>query len=71
MPTLPPPLVNLELIWGADAIARELGISVRETFYLLSTKRIPAKKVGRRWCASRRGLRKHFAEVLTSEDATA
>lgn len=65
------PSADLELIWGADAIARELGISTRECFYLMKEKRIPAKKVGRRWCSSRRGLREHFADVLVADDAAA
>lgn len=53
----------LDLIWGADAIAIELGRTRRATFHLLENGEIPAKKVGGRWVASRDALRKHFEGV--------
>ncbi|MER9087485.1 DNA-binding protein [Mesorhizobium sp. LNJC405B00] len=43
---------TMALIWGAEAIARELGTNRRRAFHLLETDQIPAKKsrrtVGRR-----------------------
>ena len=49
-----------DLLFGANAIASELGIDVRRAFYLLEHKLIPANKLGRTWTASRRKLREHF-----------
>jgi len=54
---------SVDILWGAAAIAAEIGLNVRQCFYLLETGKIPAKKVGRKWCASRRGLRNHFASI--------
>lgn len=44
---------NLNLIWGAEAIAAELGVSTRRAFHLLETSSIPARKVGGRWVIER------------------
>jgi len=60
---------GLDLIWGATAIASEINRPVRTTFYLLETEQLPARRVGGRWCASRRGLRQHFANLLGGEAA--
>lgn len=46
-----------DLCWGAEEIAKEIGRTRQATFHLLSSGEIPAKKVGGRWCASRRKLR--------------
>lgn len=66
----PPPLGHNEpptsetlaedLLIGAEAIAAELGISMRKAFYWLERSLIPARKTGRTWVASRRRLRQHF-----------
>jgi hypothetical protein len=45
-----------DLVWGASAIAKVIGRSERSTFHLLSNELLPAKRVGGRWCASRRKL---------------
>ena len=42
-----------DLVWGAIAIAATLNINKRQAFFLLEKKRIPARKIGGRWCASR------------------
>jgi hypothetical protein len=66
MPTLQKDVetnTDLDLIWGAEAIGAEIGLNTRQAFWLLENGQIPARKVGRRWCASRTGLRKHFADV--------
>lgn len=52
---------GLGLIWGAEAIAVEIGRTRRQTFHLLETGAIPARRVGGRWCASRAALEAHFA----------
>lgn len=51
---------NLNLVWGAEAIAKEIGQGVRRTFYLLETGALPARKVGGRWVTDRQQLRDFF-----------
>lgn len=48
---------ELNFIWGAGAIAREICRPVRATFHLLENGEIPAQKVGGRWVADRQILR--------------
>jgi len=55
---------HLDILWGAEAIAKEIGVNRRQCFYLLDTGKIPAARIGKRWCASRHGLRAHFAAIL-------
>jgi hypothetical protein len=45
-----------DVLWGAEAIADAIGQSTRQTFYMLERGMIPAKKIGKKWCASRRAL---------------
>ena len=47
-----------DLVWGVGALSKEIGRTERQTFYLLENGRLPARKVGGRWCASRAGLRR-------------
>lgn len=52
---------TLDLIWGAEAIAKALNLkSRRQAFVLLEQGAIPAKKVGKSWVASRAELKRHF-----------
>ena len=60
---------NLDLIWGASAIAVVIGTDVRSAFYMLERGMIPAQKIGRQWCASRSALAQHFAAALTGKAA--
>ena len=61
-PTPPPPADSLasDLIWGAEAIARELGVGPRRVFHYLQRGSIPARKIGELWVCSRTALRAHF-----------
>jgi hypothetical protein len=52
-----------DLLFGAQAIADELGVSVRKTFYLLERSLIPARKIGATWTSTRSRLRQHFEET--------
>jgi hypothetical protein len=53
---------SLDLVWGAEAIARELNLTPRQTYHLLSTNSISAaRRVGGKWCADRGELRRQFA----------
>lgn len=45
-----------DIVWEVDNIAQVIGRSERQTFHLLATGQLPAKKVGGRWVASRRKL---------------
>jgi hypothetical protein len=46
-----------DLIWGAKAIADEIGVGTRKAFYLLETGAIPARKINGLWVSSRSQLR--------------
>jgi hypothetical protein len=58
---------DLDLLWGVRPIAKEIKRSDRQTYYMLENGRLPAQKVGSLWCASRKGLRKHFRSALRGE----
>jgi hypothetical protein len=45
-----------DVLWGAAEIGRAIGKAARATFHLLEAGRLPARKIGGRWCASRRKL---------------
>lgn len=64
-----PPDNNLgnDLVWGVAAIATAIGRSERQTYHLLETGNLPARKLGGRYVSSRIGLRKHFAAVISGE----
>jgi hypothetical protein len=53
----------IELIWGAEAIAKIIGRSTRATFHMLDSGELPAKKVGGRWVAERGKLISFFMET--------
>jgi hypothetical protein len=56
-----------DLLWGVDPISKVIGRSRRQTVHMLQNGRIPARKVGAFWCASRTGLRRHFDALLAGE----
>jgi hypothetical protein len=43
----------LDLIWGAEEIAKLIGRTTRSTFHMLDNGELPARKVGGRWVAER------------------
>lgn len=53
---------DLELVWGLQAISKIIGRTVRQTHYMLSTGKLPAKQVGNRWVAERGQLVRFFME---------
>ncbi|TIM10973.1 MAG: DNA-binding protein [Mesorhizobium sp.] len=55
-------LPTIDLVWGAEAIASVIGAKPRQTFHLLETGQIPAKKVGGRWVAERGKLIRFFMD---------
>jgi hypothetical protein len=59
------PTISLgdDMLYGAGAIAKFLGIARRKAFYLLEQGRIPAGKLDREHVASRTALQAHFAKL--------
>lgn len=55
--------LGTDLIWGVRAISLEINRTERQTFHLLETGRLPAKKVGGRWCSRRTVLGQFFGNV--------
>lgn len=49
-----------DVIWGAGEIAKAIGTTERATYHMLGLGKIPARKIGARWVASRQKLRQHF-----------
>jgi hypothetical protein len=57
MTDTPAPEADLDaLIWECKAIAKVVGLSARQTFYLLQRGYLPATKVGQKWVTTRRRL---------------
>lgn len=53
---------KLDLVWGLEAISKIIGRTVRQTHYMLSTGKIPAKQIGNRWVVERGTLLRFFME---------
>ncbi|MET3601413.1 helix-turn-helix domain-containing protein [Martelella mangrovi] len=53
----------MDLIWGASKIAKIIGRSPQQTFFMLQKGELPAKKVGNRWVARRSDLEHFFSEA--------
>jgi hypothetical protein len=49
-----------EPVWGAEAIGAVIGLTVRQTWHLLSIGALPARKVGGRYVATRGRLRAYL-----------
>jgi hypothetical protein len=45
-----------DLVWGAGAIAKVIGLPVAATYHKLEHGHLPARKVGAQWVASRKRL---------------
>ncbi|RUM18713.1 DNA-binding protein [Rhizobium phaseoli] len=54
---------QFDLIWGGAEIAKLIGRTKRQTFHMLETGQLPAKKVGDRWVAERGTLLRFFMEA--------
>lgn len=57
---------SLDLIWEAEEIARLIGRTPAQTFYMLRTGQLPGKKIGRRWVAERGALLRFFTTETTT-----
>jgi hypothetical protein len=55
---------STDLLWGAQAVADFLGISVDRVYYLIRMRRLPISKIGHRTIvASRRKLTRAIADA--------
>jgi hypothetical protein len=54
--------VGIDLIWEVAEIAKIIKRTQRQTFHMLSSGQLPAKKVGNRWVAERGKLIRFFME---------
>jgi len=50
-----------DVIWGAEAIGKEINRTPRQTWHLLEKGHLPARKIGGLWAASRTALRRTFS----------
>ncbi|WP_411755828.1 DNA-binding protein [Sinorhizobium meliloti] len=53
----------MDLLWEVEEIAKVIGRTPRQTFHMLKTGQLPAKKVGGRWVAERGKLISFFLET--------
>lgn len=53
---------KLDLIWGAEAIAKFINRTPKQTFNLLSNGQLPARQIGGRWVVDRRDLIAFFRQ---------
>jgi hypothetical protein len=60
-----------DLLWGAQAIADYIGKNYRQTVYLLSTNKLPARKIGATWIGHRAKLRARLLGDATASDSGA
>jgi hypothetical protein len=65
------PKVADDLLWGVEAIAKEIGQPVRQVYWRLENGQLPAGKNGQIWVASRQALRKFFQELTAKTPAPA
>jgi hypothetical protein len=52
-----------DLMIGAKAIGEHMGVSERQAFHMLETKRIPGFKLGNKWAGRKSTLNDHFARL--------
>lgn len=45
-----------DIVWEVENIAKFIGRTSRQTYHLLETGALPARKIGGRWVASRKKL---------------
>jgi hypothetical protein len=63
------PAVANDLLWGVEAIAQEIGLTVRMTYWRLERGELPVGKVGQTYVGSRQALRKHFQDLTAKAQA--
>lgn len=63
--------VGDDVLEGAEAIGKFIGVNRRRAHYLLERHEIPAGKVGSRWVASKSALTEHYARITRGEQESA
>jgi len=53
---------EINLVWGGAEIAKLIKRTPRQTFHMLESGQLPAKKIGERWVAERGKLIRFFME---------
>lgn len=57
---------NLDLVWGAEEIAKLIGRTERQTYHMIKAGHLPVvKQIGERYVASRAKLITFFTEDAT------
>jgi len=51
---------KLDLVWGAKNIGAEINKTEKAAFHMLASGKLPAKKIGDQWVASRAALKRHL-----------
>ena len=62
---------NLDILWGAKAIGSFIGKSDRGAFHLLETGKLPGRKVGSQWVASKGELAASLGLVSSEKPSNA
>ncbi|HTV44842.1 MAG TPA: hypothetical protein VMF05_05965 [Stellaceae bacterium] len=52
--------IGSDLLWGAEAIGREIKLPIKKVFYHLEKGNLPAKKIGGLWVMSRKAFQAHI-----------
>jgi hypothetical protein len=63
-------MLEKDLIWGIESIAKEINRSPRQAHYALTNGLIPAGQQGGLWVASRKVLREHYARLTSGAKAS-
>lgn len=58
--------IAIDLVWGAAEIGKEINRKPRQTFYMLESGLLPARKVGNQWVAERGKLRAFFLKDVAA-----
>lgn len=56
-------LLSRDIVWGVLAISEVIRKNERQTYYMLQTGQLPAKKIGAQWVASHRALLSFLLEA--------
>lgn len=57
-----------DLLYGAAAIAAELGLRKHQAIWRLNHGQLPARRLGRVWVASRAALRAHMTAATLMQE---
>jgi hypothetical protein len=55
-----------DIIWGVDAIGAVINRPRRQTYHLLESGKLPAVRIGGRWCSRRGRLLAHVDALINA-----